>query len=46
LSTVFLIGVLAAIPAVIVPVEVSRNGAVKPPSCGAQPGGPQPHCIK
>jgi len=45
-STVFLIGVLAAIPAVIVPVEVSRNGTVKPPSCGAQPGGPQPHCIK
>ncbi len=46
LSTVFLIGVLAAIPAVIVPVEISLNGKVRPPSCQAQPGGPQPHCIR
>src|SRR5271165_3189950 len=45
LSTVFLIGVLAAIPAVIVPVQVSRNQTGKPPSCGAVPGKPQPHCI-
>ena len=45
-STVFLIGVLAAIPAVIVPVEVNRTGPVKPPSCGAVPGQPQPHCVR
>jgi hypothetical protein len=46
LSTAFLIGVLAAIPAVIVPVEVTRgSGAPRPPSCNVAPGRPRPHCI-
>jgi ferric-dicitrate binding protein FerR (iron transport regulator) len=45
LSAMFLIGALAAIPAVIVPVVVTRNQST-PPACQSQPGGPQPHCIK
>jgi len=44
-STVFLIGALAAIPAVLVPVVVTRNQSTTP-ACQAVPGGPQPHCVK
>jgi hypothetical protein len=48
LFTAILIGVVAAIPAVIVPVEVNRSQPGKPPSCQELPrkGLPQPNCLK
>ena len=44
LSTALLIGILVAIPAVVVPIEVTHSSR-NPPSCQVRQGGPQPHCI-
>jgi hypothetical protein len=46
-SAVIVLGLIAVIPAVVVPVVVSHSKGTqaKPPSCGtANPSGPQPRC--
>jgi len=46
-STLIVIGVLSAIPVVVVPIVVSHSSGTqtKPPSCSsADPSRPQPHC--
>jgi len=49
LVTMIVIGVIVAVPAVVIPVVGTRsaNGTpLKPPSCSAEPGRPQPHCVQ
>ncbi len=47
-SSAFLIGAIIAITAVVAVVGVTHNNGTpaRPPSCQAEPGRPQPHCLQ
>jgi hypothetical protein len=48
LFTAIVIGVIVAVPAVVIPVVGTRSAKgtpLPPPSCSAEPGRPQPHCL-